>query len=265
MTCPTCGRENRADARFCDACGTTLHADGGAAGERRQLTALFCDLVDYTGLSRILDDEEDLHEVVSAYPAHGVRGRRALGWPDQGSYVGDDINAYFGYPQAHEDDAERAVRAGLEIQLALGSVTLTESARSQTHAVRTLGEDRRAHGTRSSWATWELESTAKAGRGPALSVAARLQSIALPGSVVMSDATHRLVSGMFVSEDLGGPRLKGIEEPIRAYAVVRSSGLRDRLDADPAAITVPMVGRERELKDLGGLGSGRGAARDRSC
>ena len=122
MKC-ACGRENRADARFCDACGAALHAPVAQVGERRQLTVLFCDIVGYTSLSRILDEDEGLHEVVGTY--RRTVSEVIVRWGGRvKDHRGDDVCAYFGYPQAHEDDAERAVRAGLEIGRALSSTNL---------------------------------------------------------------------------------------------------------------------------------------------
>ena len=164
------------------------------AGERRQLTVLFCDIVGYTSLSRILDEDEGLHEVVGTY--RRTVSEVIVRWGGRiKDHRGDDVCAYFGYPQAHEDDAERAVRAGLEIRRALGSTNLPA-----------MAEDRRAPpslavriGIHTGPVTIaELgtdERSDKQPLGTTLNVAARLQAIAPPGAVVISDATKHLVSG----------------------------------------------------------------------
>src|SRR4029453_7302861 len=115
MTCPLCGRENPPDARFFAACGGALHATVTHAGERRQLTVLFCDIVGYTSLSRILDEDDGLHEMVGTY--RRTVSEVIVRWGGRiKDHRGDDVCAYFGYPQAHEDDAERAGGGVLEIR-----------------------------------------------------------------------------------------------------------------------------------------------------
>ena len=143
MRC-TCGHQNRADARFCDSCGTKLQTPAAHAGERRQLTILFCDIVGYTSLSRILDEDEGLHEVVGAY--RSTVSEVVVRWGGRvKDHRGDDVCAYFGYPQAHEDDAERAVRAGLEIRRALGSSESLAARRRQARAASSRRANRHPH------------------------------------------------------------------------------------------------------------------------
>ncbi len=210
--------------------------------ERRQLTVMFCDLVGYTELAQRLDPEE-LREILAAYQAACSRAiRRFDGYIAQ--YLGDGVLAYFGYPRAHEDDAERAVRAALAIQSSpegpTGRAETTAhgiSARVGVHSglvlVAEIGDE--AH----------QETLAL---GDPLSVAARLQTVAAPGGVVISDTTLRLVSGLFVTRDLGTPELKGINEPIGVHAVLRSAGVISRFTAT-RGIT-PLKGRDRELRHL---------------
>jgi class 3 adenylate cyclase len=210
------------------------------SAERRQLTVLFCDLVDSTALSGRLDAEA-LREVVRAYQerASEVIGRYE---GHVAQYLGDGLLVYFGYPQAHEDDAERAVRAGHEIPLALGRLNERLARESGVQlAVRVgihtgpvvVGE----MGGRDRRETLAL--------GETTNIAARLQGVAEPDAVVISQATLRLVPGLFVTEDLGTPELKGVTEPIRAHRVRQPSGIRSRLKA--AARLTPLVGREQEL------------------
>ena len=132
----------------------TLQAATAQTGERRQLTALFCDIVEYTPLSQLLDEEEGLHEVVRAY-------RRTVSdvivrWGGHVEvYAGDGVSAYFGYPQAHEDDAERAVRAGLEIVRALGTEEPSETPPAGHAMPALVGTSRHPHGTSRRGRAWE--------------------------------------------------------------------------------------------------------------
>jgi class 3 adenylate cyclase/tetratricopeptide (TPR) repeat protein len=243
VKCPTCARRNRKGAQFCDACGGRLAPLPQHGGERRQLTALFCDLVGYTPLSETLD-EEDLHTVVRVYQKT-VRDVIARWDGRVESTAADGVSAYFGYP-AHEDDAERGVRASLDLisalrQLNLGTI-LNSRAPLPALAIRV--------GVHTGPVVVGDVGTGEHGRrqalGRAMNIAARLEQIASPGAVVISEATQRLVSGMFVTEDLGLVRLKGIEERLRAFVVVGSTGQRSRLDAGAA----PFMGRARELAEL---------------
>jgi len=218
------------------------------ASERRQLTALFCDIVEYTPLSQALDDEEGLHEMVRAY--RRTVSEVIVRWGGHVEfYAGDGVSAYFGYPQAHEDDAERAVRAGLEIVHALGAVGANEVPGSK----RTLSTLVVRVGIHTGpVVVGELGSEDRADKqplGPTLNVAARLQSVAPPGSIVVSDATKRLVAGMFLTEDLGPLHLKGIEESVNAWRILESTGVRGRLAAHPSYST-ELIGREQELTAL---------------
>jgi class 3 adenylate cyclase/tetratricopeptide (TPR) repeat protein len=211
-----------------------------AEAERRQLTVLFCDLVGSTDLSQQLD-AEDWRNVVRAYQeAAAAVVARYEGHVAQ--YLGDGLLVYFGYPAAHEDDAERAVRAGREIPITLEGVNeRLEKQYGVRLAVRVgvhtgpvviggMGEG----GRREALAL-----------GDTTNIAARLEGIAEPDTVVISGATLRLVPGLFVTRDLGTPKLKGIVDPIRIYRVLQAAGVRSRLE-ETARLT-PLFGREQEL------------------
>src|SRR5687768_979949 len=181
MVVCACGRENRSDARFCDTCAAPLQHGTSAPGERRQLTALFCDLVDYSRLSH-LTDAEDLHLIVRSYQAT-VSAVLARWGGHIESYVGDGINAYFGYPHAHEDDAQRALQAALEILPAVAAMSpdaIIGSRRSlPSLAVRI--------GIHTGQVVIGELGAADAGKrqalGVAMNVAARLQHVAAPQTV----------------------------------------------------------------------------------
>ncbi len=212
--------------------------------ERRQLTMMFCDLVGSTDLSQRLD-AEDLRGVVRAYQetASSVI-QRYEGHIAQ--YLGDGLLVYFGYPQAHEDDAERAVRAGLEIFTALK--TLNESLEPE-YDVRLAARVGIHTGP---VVVGEMGGGAKTetlALGDTTNIAARLEGAAEPDSVLISDATLRLVAGMFVVEDRGPQMLKGVREPVALYRVVQPSGVRSRLDVAEGRLTL-FVGREVELATL---------------
>ena len=210
--------------------------------ERRQLTVLFCDLVDSTALSARLDPE-DLGQLIRAYQAScdDVVKR----WDGHvHRYLGDGMLAYFGYPSAHEDDAERAVRAGLDLAAAVGQLR-TE-----------IGELLAA---RVGVATGVVMVGEFAGGGAAQegevvgttpNLAARLQALAQPGSVVIAASTRRLLGGLFQLTDLGPVRLKGFAEPHAAWRVVGEGHVEGRFEALRGQQVTPLVGRKHELAIL---------------
>ena len=209
--------------------------------ERRQLTVLFCDLADSTRLASQLDPE-DLREVVLAYQATCVEViQRFDGHVAQ--YLGDGLLVYFGYPQAHEDDAQRAVRAGLGILDAMGTLnTRLEQAKGMRLAVRIgIHTGPVVVGTMGSGGRQEQLAL-----GETPNLAARLQSLAAPDTVAISETTHRLVQGYFRCNDLGSPSLKGVETPMRVYRVVEESAAQSRLDvAGATGLTPWWVGSTR--------------------
>ena len=210
--------------------------------ERRQLTVMFCDLVDSTVLARQLDPEE-LREVVRAYQDTCAKViARFEGHIAQ--YLGDGLLVYFGYPRAHEDDAQRAVRAGLGMIDALGQLnTRLGQERGIQLAVRlgihtglvVVGEV--GGGTR--------QEQLALGETPNL--AAHLQGIAAPNTLVISAATFHLLGGFFACQPLGTPLLKDQLQPLVVYRVLYESLARSRLEAAGSAGLTPMVGREQEI------------------
>jgi TOMM system kinase/cyclase fusion protein len=210
--------------------------------ERRQLTVLFCDLVDSTALSSQLDPEE-LREVIRAYQDTCAKViARFEGYIAQ--LLGDGLLVYFGYPRAHEDDPQRAVRAGLGIVEALGQLSarlrnepgVQLAARLGCHTgLVVVGE--MSSGTR--------QEQLALGETPNL--AARLQGMAAPNTLVVSAATFQLLGGFFACQPLGSSLLKGFAQPVEVYQVLYESMARSRLEAAGGTGLTPFVGREQEV------------------
>jgi class 3 adenylate cyclase/predicted ATPase len=210
--------------------------------ERRQLTVLFCDLVDSTALSGQLDPE-DLREVVRAYQqVCSAVITRFDGHIAQ--LLGDGLLVYFGYPQAHEDDAQRAVRTGLGILDTMGDLNQgLQQAKGIQLALR-LGIHTGLVVVGAMGGQGRQEQLAL-GKTP--NIASRIQGLAAPDTVIISDATYRLVQGYFDCEALGAQTLRGVAEPVAVYRVLSASGAQGRLDiAQPRGLT-PLVGREQEV------------------
>jgi class 3 adenylate cyclase/predicted ATPase/ABC-type transport system involved in cytochrome c biogenesis ATPase subunit len=210
--------------------------------ERRHLTVMICDLVGSTALSARLDPE-DMRAVIDAYHAACARITRTYdGFLAE--FRGDGILAYFGYPRAHEDDAERTVRAGLDIIAAVGRL---ETRAAEPLAVRigiatglvVIGDLSREGA---------LREHAVVGETP--NVAARLQTLAEPGTVVVGASTRRLLGDLFRLRDLGWHEVKGIAEPIAAWAVEGVSDSEGRFEAVRTAGLTDLIGREDELDFL---------------
>jgi class 3 adenylate cyclase len=236
--CPKCGSENPPEASYCGDCGATLSQPTAASrseheaapirsvteqhdlptGERRHLTVLFCDLVGSTEIASHLDPEQ-WREIVGEYHRAAAQAIERFGG-SVAQYLGDGVMAYFGWPEAHDNDAERAARAGLAILKAISKLN-EHPARSKLAA--RVGID---SGT--------VVVGAGAGKdtdvfGDTPNIAARVQSAAEPGTVVITDAVHRLISGLFVVEDRGAQALKGIERSVQLY---RSDRRVDRRSGD---------------------------------
>jgi class 3 adenylate cyclase/tetratricopeptide (TPR) repeat protein len=280
--CPQCGAETRPTFKFCGQCGAALEAPGPASapdpmgkaqasrrqeaklqsytprhlaekiltsrsaleGERRQVTVLFADLAGFTTMAEQLDPEE-VHQIVDhCFERITAEVHRFEGTINQ--YTGDGVMALFGAPIAHEDGPRRAVHAALGIQRALREYgQALQAERGLTLQMRIgintglvvvgkIGDDLR------------MDYTAV---GDTTNLAARLQQMARPGSVVISEATHRLVSGFFETLDLDEVAVKG-RAPARAFEVLRPRGRRARLDEAIERGLTPLIGRERELGTL---------------
>jgi class 3 adenylate cyclase len=260
VRCATCGATSRAGARFCSKCGNTLTLEGAgpptkpatalispatqsaASAERRQLTVMFVDLVGSTALSARLDPE-DMREIIGAYHRCCAEQITKTGG-FVAKYMGDGVLAYFGYPEAHEDDAERGVRAALEL----------------TEAVPRLGTGQEVSlQVRIGIATGLVVVGDLIGEGAAQeqgvvgdtpNVAARLQALAEPGQMAISDSTRRLIGGMFEYRDLGRVTLKGLPDPVQAWHVLGASTVESRFEALHETNLTPLVGREEEIELL---------------
>jgi class 3 adenylate cyclase/predicted ATPase len=217
-----------------------LRDSGREAAERRQLTVMFCDLVGSTALSAQLDPE-DLREVVRAYQQTSAAViARYDGYIAQ--YLGDGLLVYFGYPTAHEDDAARAVRAGLEIAGAIHELPLLQQplqVRIGIHTGPVVVGEMGGEGRQEQLALGETPN-----------IAARIQGKAEPDTVVISAATQRPVAGLFECEDCGLHDLKGISTPVPLYRVTAESVVHSRFEATLRSGLTPLVGREEELQFL---------------
>jgi class 3 adenylate cyclase/predicted ATPase len=208
--------------------------------ERRQVTVVFSDLVGSTALSARMDPE-DLREVISAYQKCAADIVRRFGG-FVAKYLGDGVLVYFGYPQANEDDAEQAVRAGLELSAAV--VALKTHVPLQTRVGIATGLV--VVGDLIGWG--EAQERGIVGETPNL--AARLQGLAEPNTVVIAESTRKLLGNLFDLEDLGAREVKGIAGPVRAWAALRVSAVASRFEALHASGLTALVGREEEFELL---------------
>lgn len=264
--CGACGFENPLRIKFCGGCGTafealpqttiqtetgagSIHGPAGGA-ERRQLTIMFCDLVGSTPLSEKLDPEE-LREVVRAFQEHCATSVYRF----EGTIVlslGDGLLVYFGFPVAHEDDAYRAVRTGLDIIATLPQLNLQLEAKFDVlrtfplrvrigiHTGLVVAEEKEGKGGR--------DLLAAVGETPVLAM--RLQSLAEPNSVVISGATFQIVGGFFDSHALAAQQFPGGATPMVAYQVMGESEVRSRIEVAVARGLTPFVGRQEQLSTL---------------
>jgi len=212
----------------------------GRGAERRRLTVMFCDMVGSTALAEKLDPE-DLRALMQTYQqACGTVIARYDGHVAQ--YLGDGLMVYFGWPAAHEDDAERAVRAGLDMVRAVKSVEAPEPVRVRIGIATgpvVVGETGAGDA-----------SVPKLAVGETPNLAARAQGLANADDIVVIESTHREAGSAFVYEDLGERILKGIVEPIRCWRVKGLDKARTQLDETMSEGLTPFVGRERELATL---------------
>jgi len=221
--------------------GITGETRVGAEAERRQLTVMFSDLVGSTELSARLDPE-DLREVIAVY--HRAVAD-VVGSFDGfvAKYMGDGVLVYFGYPRAHEDDAERAVRVGLGVIDSVGQIEV-KSAKLQARIGIATGlvvvGDLIGEGS--------AQEQSVVGETPNL--AARLQALAEPETVVIAAGTRRLVGGLFEYRNLGSVEVKGIAAPVQAWQVLRPSVVASRFEALRGSALIPLVGRDEEIELL---------------
>jgi predicted ATPase/class 3 adenylate cyclase len=273
--CSDCEFLNRAEAKFCGGCGKVLsasveknpqpdsqrwpaaisqttqahshiHYQKESNAERRQLTVMFCDLIGSTALSTQLD-QEDLLELMLTYQNCNTRAIESF----EGivaRYMGDGVMAYFGYPQAHEDDAERAVRAGLEV---VSAVAQLDAELGLKYGVQLS--------VRVGIATGPVVVGDLIGKGPAEempvvgetpNLAARLESVAAPNTVVISPGTLHLVRGLFETEDMGQFELKGFPQPIKVWRVNSAKTSQNRFEAIKGSELSSFVSRVEEIKIL---------------
>ena len=259
--CARCGVINAADSNFCGGCGASLtqeaqppngfiqalpmppgvsEAPAGfiAGGERRHLTVLFCDIVGSTSLAKLLDPE-DLNEITRRYYdccAEAIRQFDGL----VANYIGDGVMALFGYPRAHEDDAERAIRAALSIihavRTANGEGTTPVKVRvGIATGLVVVGED----GT-------QPLTKEKTVVGEAPNLAAHLQSESEPNHVLISDTTRRLIGDVFELEEITLNRLKAAKEPVTVWRVIGEKEAKSRFAAHAINLT-EFVGRDQEV------------------
>src|SRR5919206_40984 len=260
VRCAACGAENPSGKRFCGDCGAALTASArgstpaapwvgepsawpsarSLSAERRHLTVMFCDLIGSTALSARLDPE-DLREVIAAYhKCVADLVRRFEGFVAR--YMGDGVLVYFGYPRAHEDDAERAVRAGLALVEAVGRLGTREALEARVGIATglTVVGDLIGSGV--------AQEHGVVGETPNL--AARLQALAEPGGIVVAPLTRQLTGNRFDFCDLGLVDVKGLPRPVQVARVLGERKVESRFEAfHPAALT-PLVGREEEIELL---------------
>ena len=208
--------------------------------ERRQVTVMFSDLVGSTALS-VRMDPEDLREVISAYQKCVAETVRRFGG-FVAKYMGDGVLVYFGYPQAHEDDAERAVRAGLELIAAVSALKSPASLQTRVGIATGLVVVGDLIGS------GEAQERGIVGETPNL--AARLQALAKPNTVVIAEGTRKLLGNLFELEGLGAKDLKGISGPVRVFAALRAGSAEGRFEALHGSGLTDLVGRDEEVELL---------------
>ena len=251
-TCAACGAATKPGAKFCSQCGAALVDQGQAdvlpwegspnlrpslrSAERRHLTVMFSDIAGSSALAERLDPE-DLREVIRAFQDACVRAIARFDG-SAAKFMGDGVLAYFGYPLAHEDDAERAVRAGLTVVEEVAGLTLQGAVRLEVRvgiatglvvAGQTVGEGEEV----------------VIGETPNL--AARLQGIAEMNAVVISESTRQLLGGRFDLEDLGRQFLKGMASPVPCWRVLGEDAAESRFEAGHARRATRLFGRDREV------------------
>jgi len=244
LNCPNCQTTNPEGARFCLNCGAQLEAPARVDGERKHVTVLFADVVDSTGLGERLDPEQIAEIMNGAFAFLGTSVTKYSGTVAR--LLGDAILAFFGAPVAHEDDAERAVRAGLDIQ---------KAAREYAESVeRDYGADFAVRvGINTGLAVLATMGgeirTEYTAMGDTTNVAARMQSAAIPGTVLISASTYNLVKGLFEFEARGATMVKGKSAPIETYEVLAPRSVPGKVRGlEGEGLTSPLVGRSTEFR-----------------
>lgn len=255
MFCVSCGFTNEPDDAFCGGCGSKVADPPRPAfvparlprsdifeGDRRQLTVMFCDLVGSTLMSEQLDPEEMARFLTAYRLACADVVERYGGFV--ANYMGDGLLVYFGYPHAHEDDAQRAIRAGLSVIEAIknlnkdfGTVTQELNVRLGVNTGLVVAADIDAGERRDKIAVV----------GDTTNIAARLQSLAEPGTIVIGRRTHRLIEGLFTCKALGPKKLKGMSGPIEVFRVCEATDARSSFEAKLRLGLTPMAGRHKEM------------------
>jgi class 3 adenylate cyclase/predicted ATPase len=247
--CPACGSVNPARNKFCGDCGTKLHVDFPAPAatardsrpiERRQLTVLFCDLVGSTALSARLDPE-DFSAIIGGY-RRCITETVARFDGFVARHHGDGAVVYFGYPQAHEDDAERAVQASLALVQAVADLPTKEKLTARVGVATGVA----LVGDMSEGAIAEEHGIL----GDTPNLAARLQSLAQPGAVIISSRTKAIAGPQFEYLDLGRVEIKGFAKPIPAWQVAGKTAVNSRSHALQSSDLLPLTGRDEEMEQL---------------
>lgn len=258
-SCPNCSFQNPPEFKFCGQCGSALSpraelpAHTGSAqaiaesdGERRQLTVMFCDLVDSTALaSRI--DPEDLRGIITTFQT--ICSKIIIRYEGHvAQYMGDGIMVYFGYPTTYENSANQAVSSGLGILEAIQRYNLELEKSSKIRIAVRIGIHTGPVVMSGIGADGQKQQLAL---GAAPNIASRLQSLAKPDTLVISEATYQLVYRCFSFDPLGPFTVKGILKPIELYRVIRENTARSRFEARREdRIKFPIIGREKEIKQL---------------
>ena len=238
IQCPTCGRENPEDSRFCNNCGSALNATAPAASEvRKTVTVLFADVVGSTSRGEQTDPESTRRLLARYFDAMQHVIERHGGTVEK--FIGDAVMAVFGIPTLHEDDALRAVRAASEMRTAVELLNQEMASSNWPPIALRTGVNTGEVVTGDSASDHTLVT------GDAVNVAARLEQAAGPGEVVLGASTHRLVRDSIEAEPMPPLELKGKAEPVEAFRLV---SVRDR---EPIRRNdTPLVGRQRELRLL---------------
>src|SRR5438477_2735090 len=211
--------------------------------ERRQLTVMFCDLVGSTALSTGMDPE-DLRDVIASYQNRcSAAIRHYNGFVAK--YMGDGILVYFGYPRAHEDEAERSVRAGIDIVDAMAELNAAVPRSPGVELAVRIGIATGPVIVGHQIGEGTASETAVVGETPAL--AARLQALAQPDQIVVSAATRAMLGDHFDLDDLGAYELKGFAEPVPAWHVLSARAVESRFAAPRTGSSAPLVGRQEEM------------------